>query len=185
MRRHRLGSRCKHRARHCRRGRNRLGPTVDRASSNVQLCRPGCRRTRLWSTPCLGNACFHHRMVRYVWHHRDKRLPLVQVAPSQKTRGLTPRSSGAPTACRAGHQAPGLRPILRLLSSATYRCRPLSSNVRPGDEQDSHARLAVAAMGCAGTASSHGIAVRFGNRRSARGFGMHQSIHPVRSESSP
>jgi len=44
---------------------------------------------------------------------------------------LTPRSSGAPTACHAGHQALGLRPILRLLSSAPCRRRPLSSNVRP------------------------------------------------------
>ena len=33
-------------------------------------------------------------------------------------------------ACHAGHQALGLRPILRLLSSAPCRRRPLSSNVR-------------------------------------------------------
>ena len=46
-------------------------------------------------------------------------------------RRLTTRSSGAPTACHAGHQALGLRPILRLLSSAPCRWRPLSSNVRP------------------------------------------------------
>jgi len=45
--------------------------------------------------------------------------------------GLTPRSSGAPTACHAGHQSLGLRPILRLLSSAPCHRRPLSSNVRP------------------------------------------------------
>jgi hypothetical protein len=44
---------------------------------------------------------------------------------------LTPRSSGAPTAGHAGHQALGLRPILRLLPSASCRRRPLSSNVRP------------------------------------------------------
>ena len=44
-------------------------------------------------------------------------------------RGLTLRSSGVPTARRAGHQALGLRPILRLLSSASCRCRPLNSNV--------------------------------------------------------
>ena len=50
---------------------------------------------------------------------------------SAARRGLTFRSSGAPTACRAGHQALGLRPILRLLSSAPCRCRPLNSNVRP------------------------------------------------------
>ena len=43
---------------------------------------------------------------------------------------LTPRSSRAPTAWHAGHQALGLRPILRLLSSAPRcRCR-LNSNVR-------------------------------------------------------
>jgi hypothetical protein len=45
-------------------------------------------------------------------------------------RCLTHRSSGAPTARRARHQAQGLRPILRLLSS-TPRCwLPLTSNVR-------------------------------------------------------
>jgi hypothetical protein len=45
-------------------------------------------------------------------------------------RCLTLRSSGAPTAWRTGHQAQGLRPILRLLSS-TPRCwLPLTSNVR-------------------------------------------------------
>ena len=44
---------------------------------------------------------------------------------------LTPRSSRAPTAGRAGHQALGLRPILRLLSSAPHRWCRLSSNVRP------------------------------------------------------
>jgi hypothetical protein len=45
-------------------------------------------------------------------------------------RCLTPRSSGAPTSRRAGHQAQGLRPILRLLSS-TPRCwLPRTSNVR-------------------------------------------------------
>ena len=43
---------------------------------------------------------------------------------------LTLRSSRAPTAWRASHQALGLRPILRLLSG-TPRCRcRLSSNVR-------------------------------------------------------
>ena len=52
-----------------------------------------------------------------------------EVGGSRRCR-LTPRSSGAPTACRAGHQALGLRPILRLLSSTPCRRRPLSSNVR-------------------------------------------------------
>ena len=43
---------------------------------------------------------------------------------------LTLRSSGAPTAWRTGHQALGLRPILRLLSSTPRRRRPLSLHVR-------------------------------------------------------
>ena len=50
---------------------------------------------------------------------------------SRVLRGLTIRSSGAPTAWHTGHQALGLRPILRLLSSVSRRRRPLSSNVRP------------------------------------------------------
>jgi hypothetical protein len=44
-------------------------------------------------------------------------------------RCLTLRSSGAPTSRRAGHQAQGLRPILRLLSSAPRCWLPLTSNV--------------------------------------------------------
>ena len=52
-------------------------------------------------------------------------------APAHGKWGLTTRSSGAPTAWRTGHQALGLRPILRLLSSAPRRRCPLSSNVRP------------------------------------------------------
>ena len=56
----------------------------------------------------------------------------VSVASSsRRQRGLTIRSSGAPTAWHTGHQALGLRPILRLLSSAPRRRRPLSSHVRP------------------------------------------------------
>ena len=49
------------------------------------------------------------------------------------------RSSRAPTACHAGHQALGLRPILRLLSSAPRRRCRLNSNVRQ------HTGYAVAA----------------------------------------
>jgi hypothetical protein len=45
-------------------------------------------------------------------------------------RCLTLRSSGAPTAWRTGHQAQGLRPILRLLSSTPRCLLPLTSNVR-------------------------------------------------------
>ena len=55
----------------------------------------------------------------------------VSVASSsRRQRGLTTRSSGAPTAWHTDHQALGLRPILRLLSSVPRRWRPLSSNVR-------------------------------------------------------
>ena len=54
---------------------------------------------------------------------------------SRVLRGLTIRSSGATTAWHTGHQALGLRPILRLLSSAPRRRRPLSSNVRPRNKQ--------------------------------------------------
>ena len=117
--------------------------------------------------------------VASVAHHQERHFAAVACG-----RGITPRSSGAPT---AGHQARsgGTRYIFATPGLASCRCRPLSSNVRPGEEQNSRARLAVAAMGCAGTASSHGIAVRFGNRRSAHGFGMYQGTHPVRSESSP
>ena len=50
-------------------------------------------------------------------------------------RGLTLRSSGAPTAWRTGRQALGLRPIVRLPSSTPCRCRPLNSNVRQREAQ--------------------------------------------------
>ena len=47
---------------------------------------------------------------------------------------LTPRSSGAPTACHAGRPAQGLRPILRQPPSAPHHWRQLSSNVRHARE---------------------------------------------------
>ena len=47
-----------------------------------------------------------------------------------RVRCLTLRSSGRPTALRAGRQAQGLRPILRLPSITQHRRAPLSSNVR-------------------------------------------------------
>jgi hypothetical protein len=59
----------------------------------------------------------------------------------QAQRCLTHRSSGAPTSRRAGHQAQGLRPILRLLSS-TPRCwLPLTSNVRHHAKPTAHIRM--------------------------------------------
>ena len=56
--------------------------------------------------------------------------PLSARTPWQSECGLTPRSSGAPT---AGHQARvgGTVYIFTAPGLASYRCRPLSSNVRP------------------------------------------------------
>ena len=56
-------------------------------------------------------------------------MPLPAALPSLVQRCLTPRSSGAPT---AGHQRPvgGTLYILTARALASYRCRPLSSNVR-------------------------------------------------------
>ena len=54
----------------------------------------------------------------------------VQHSSSRTVQGLTPHSSGAPT---AGHQARsgGTRYIFASPGLASYRCRPLNSNVRP------------------------------------------------------
>ena len=60
-------------------------------------------------------------------------FPRLQAASETQNTGvrcLTLRSSRAPTACRAGHQAQGLRPILRLLPVTPHRRCQLSSNVR-------------------------------------------------------
>ena len=58
------------------------------------------------------------------------RLPAASVTQSTGVLCLTLRSSRAPTACRAGHQAQGLRPILRLLPVTPHRRCRLSSDVR-------------------------------------------------------
>ena len=64
--------------------------------------------------------------------HRDhpmSRTPFTRGCMPRRQRGLTPRSSGAPT---AGHQRPagGTRYIFTARALASCRCRPLSSNVR-------------------------------------------------------
>ena len=77
------------------------------------------------------------RLAVTAGHHRGRRvsapkLLLLHFACTVTTAAccLTPRSSRAPTAWHAGHQAQGLRPTMRLLSSAPRcRCR-LNSNVR-------------------------------------------------------
>ena len=51
---------------------------------------------------------------------------------------LTPRSSGAPTAGHASHQALGLRPILRLLACAA--CRQMQLNFTLGIRKLQHRR---------------------------------------------
>ena len=60
-------------------------------------------------------------------------MPCMEIPPAPLLCALKPNPSLklSPTACHAGHQALGLRPILRLLSSASHRRCQLSSNVRP------------------------------------------------------
>ncbi len=62
------------------------------------------------------------------WRGISESLPPQSQPRRRPTCGLTPRSSGAPT---AGHQArEALWLILRLAGLASSRCHPLSSNVR-------------------------------------------------------
>ena len=57
---------------------------------------------------------------------------MPKIARSRLSGRVLPNPSFklSPTACRAGHHALGLRPIVRMLSSAPHRWRQLSSNVR-------------------------------------------------------
>ena len=85
---------------------------------------------------CPSFACFViHRLRSQLWHRSTTFAVPRPVAPNTvqavgRRRCLTLRSSRASTACRAGHQALGPWPILRLLSSAPRRRRQLTSNVR-------------------------------------------------------
>jgi hypothetical protein len=80
--------------------------------------------------------CIAEQLALVAWHlGSTTHVRLLLRIPARPN----PRSSGAPTAGHASHQALGLRPILRLLSSASCRCPPLSSNVRP--HQLPHTRL--------------------------------------------
>ena len=58
------------------------------------------------------------------------RLRGTMASKHRTVQGLTPQSSGAPT---AGHQGPacGTWCIITARALASYRCRPLTSNVRP------------------------------------------------------
>jgi len=110
----------------------RLGP-----GKFCGLCFCGLEPCSIRAIAC-GGACGRSLACRLVGS--ATRASRLRVRPSIGTRQdanliagpreccLNPRSSGAPTACHAGHQALGLRPILRLLSSAPCRCRPLSRN---------------------------------------------------------
>ena len=56
----------------------------------------------------------------------DRRSPFLLAAAVRPNPSFKPSPNGG----HAGHQAQGLRPILRLLSSASHRRCRLNSNVR-------------------------------------------------------
>ena len=110
-----------------------------------QLSTPGARHQRnqatRWrslqgaerharSAVCAADAGYRNCSCGGAGRHAQSRAYKI-APPARIAHGcLTPRSSGAPTAGHASHQALGLRPILRLLPGASCRRRPLSSNVR-------------------------------------------------------
>jgi hypothetical protein len=69
------------------------------------------------------------RPWRVTQNHQAGAVPPVARTASKRGRGLTPRSSGAPT---AGHLGPagGTRYIFTGRAKASCRCRPLTSHVR-------------------------------------------------------
>ena len=107
----------------------RACPTWSRSVRRRRRDRRGFILHGQWSV----NYCHHRGSSRRVSLRQQSegslRFPQSKLTTTQCC--LTRRSSRAPTAWHAGHQALGLRPILRLLSDAPRcRCR-LSSNVRP------------------------------------------------------
>ena len=77
-----------------------------------------------------------HRLRSQLWHRpttfsAPKPVASNTARPVGRRRCLTLRSSLSSTAFRTGHQALGLRSILRLLPSAPRRRRQLTSNVMP------------------------------------------------------
>ena len=79
------------------------------------------------SNPKEENMLAHLRRAQQNQH----KCPGTSKHPSFcRERGLTPQSSGPPTAWRLGQPAQGLRPILRWLSKPPHRRCPLTSNVR-------------------------------------------------------
>jgi hypothetical protein len=92
-------------------------------------------------------------------------------------RCLTLRSSGAPTSRRAGHQAQGLRPILRLLSS-TPRCwLPLTSNVRQHVQAPRFACISIQMQSSAAVGSIQIVVPAFCGIGQGRGQADHTSCH--------
>ena len=82
-----------------------------------------------WYVRTGGNICTPWRPRRQLVEATCSLPHLKGIACSTAQRRLTPRSSGAPT---AGHQARagGTPHIFTGPGLASYRCRPLSSNVR-------------------------------------------------------
>ncbi len=74
-----------------------------------------------------GSSAWRH--IAEVVQCRQSKRSLRSAVLSRAVRGLTRRSSGAPTAGRQAREAHWC--ILRLAGLASHRCHPLSSNVRP------------------------------------------------------
>jgi hypothetical protein len=92
-------------------------------------------------------------------------------------RCLTPRSSGAPTSRRAGHQAQGLRPILRLLPSAPRCWLPLTSNVRQHTRSLRFACISIQTRLSAAVASIQIVVSAFCGIGQGRGQADHTYCH--------
>jgi hypothetical protein len=100
------------------------------ACSQVGQAASSAVLSRLSSCAASGKMSSEAPVQRGFCHTHPRVSRTVGQCHQQIRRCLTLHSSGAPTALRAGHQAQGLRPILRLLSAAQCRRVPLNSNVR-------------------------------------------------------
>jgi hypothetical protein len=100
-------------------------------------------------------------------------------------RCLTLRSSGAPTSRRTGHQAQGLRPILRLLSSAPRCWLPLTSNVRQHTQAVRFACISIQMQLLAAVGSIQIVVPSFcgigqGRGQANHAYCYHRSAHVLR-----
>jgi hypothetical protein len=102
--------------------------------------------------------CFPGSVGRKVGCSRSRASLTVGQCNQEAQCCLTHRSSGAPTSRRTGHQAQGLRPILRLLSS-TPRCwLPLTSNVRQHSHAVRYASISIQMQHAAAVGSIQSVA---------------------------